>query len=516
LSNYVKIFDTTLRDGEQSPGASMNKEEKIRLAQKLAALGVDIMECGFPAASPGDFEAVKAIAQQVKGPVICGLARTRLADIDRCWEAVKYAETPRIHTFVATSDIHLEYKLKMTREEVLQQIKDAVTLAKSYTDDVEFSAEDASRSDPDFLLECFQMAVDCGANTLNIPDTVGYALPTEFHKLTKFLKENLKNAEDVVLSVHCHDDLGLAVANSLAGVEAGARQVEVCVNGIGERAGNASLEEIVMAISTRAKDLGLTTGINKKEIVPTSRLVTMITGIVVQPNKAIVGANAFAHEAGIHVDGVLKQPLTYEILDATEVGLERNSLVLGKHSGRAGLKDRISGMGYELEDEQFERLFEAFKRLADKKKEIFNEDLEALIVDEILRIPHRWSLDYMNVVSGTVTVPTATVKVAEKGEIKTGFGSGNGPVDAVYNTIRNITGTNPKLLRFTINAITGGVDAQAEVTVRLKEDENVVLGKASDSDIVIASAKAFINGMNRLSYMKEQNGGQISMQDRSL
>jgi 2-isopropylmalate synthase len=516
VSNYVKIFDTTLRDGEQSPGASMNKEEKIRLAQKLAQLGVDIMECGFPAASPGDFEAVKAIAQEVKGPVICGLARTRTADIERCWEAIKHSEKPRIHTFVATSDIHLKYKLKMTRDEVLDQIKQGVTLAKSFTDDVEFSAEDASRSDPEFLLQCFQLAVDCGATTLNIPDTVGYALPTEFHGLVSYLKNNLKNAEGVTISVHCHDDLGLGVANSLAGVQAGARQVEVCVNGIGERAGNASLEEIVMAISTRAQDLDLTTGINKKEIMPTSRLVTMITGIVVQPNKAIVGANAFAHEAGIHVDGVLKQPLTYEILDAKEVGLERNSLVLGKHSGRAGLKDRINGMGYRLKDEEFERLFEAFKRLADKKKEVFNEDLEALIVDEILRIPSRWSLDYLNIVSGTVTVPTATVKIAENGQIKTGFGSGNGPVDAVYNTIKKLTGTDPELLRFTISALTGGVDAQGEVTVRLKEGDNVVLGKGSDSDILVASAKAFVNGLNRLAYLTEQNGGQISKEERSL
>ena len=503
MLEQVKIFDTTLRDGEQSPGASMNKEEKIRLAHKLAQLGVDVMECGFPAASPGDFEAVKAIAQEVKGPIMAGLARMNRQDIERAWNAVKHAEKARIHTFVATSDIHLKYKLQKTREEVLAQIKDGVTLAKSFTDDVEFSAEDASRSDPDYLVQCFQTAADCGATTLNIPDTVGYALPHEFENLVKYIKDNLKNADDVVISVHCHDDLGLAVANSLAGIRAGARQVEVCVNGIGERAGNAPLEEIVMAISTRSQDLGLTTGINKKEIVPASRLVNMITGIVVQPNKAIVGANAFAHESGIHVDGVLKQPLTYEILDAKEVGLDRNNLVLGKHSGRAGLKNRLQEMGHQLKDEDFQKLFESFKRLADKKKEVYNEDLEALIADEILRIPHRWSLDYLNIVSGTVTVPTATVKIRQNGDVLQDFGSGNGPVDAVYNTIKKITGADAKLLRFNIAATTGGVDAQGEVTVRLEEDGYVVLGKGSDTDILVASAKAFINGLNRIEFLRQ-------------
>ena len=504
MSDKVLIFDTTMRDGEQSPGASMNIEEKLRLAHKLARLGVDIIEVGFPASSPGDFEAVKNIAKEVKGPRICGLARTTPDDINRCWEAVKYAEKPRIHTFIATSDIHLEYKLQVDRAEVLRQIKEAVTLARSLCEDVEFSAEDASRSDPEFLCEAFRVALKAGASTINVPDTVGYALPHEFAELISYIKEQVPEINDAVISVHCHDDLGLAVGNTLAGIKAGARQVECCINGIGERAGNTSLEEVVMAISTRSKSLGLTTNINKEELFPTSRLVSMITGIVVQPNKAIVGANAFAHEAGIHVDGVLKQPLTYEILTPEEVGVSQNNLVLGKHSGRAGLKNRLEQMGYTLSDEHFQLLFKAVKKLADKKKEVFNEDLEALIADEILRVPHRWKLDYLNIVSGTVTVPTATVKVYDGERIMQGFGSGNGPVDAIYNTIREMTGMDVKLLRFTIAAITGGVDAQGEVTVRLGKNGKVVLGKGVDADILVASAKAFINGLNRLDFLENQ------------
>ncbi|MBI4798909.1 MAG: 2-isopropylmalate synthase [Desulfarculus sp.] len=502
MSEYVKIFDTTLRDGEQSPGASMNREEKLRLAHKLAQLGVDIMECGFPAASPGDFEAVKLIAQQVQGPVICGLARTREADIRRAWEAVQYAEKPRIHVFVASSDIHLQYKLRISREQMLEQVKSGVSLARGLCADVQFSAEDASRTDPDFLCQVVELALAHGATTINIPDTVGYAMPQEFYKLIKYIRQQVPAVRQATLSVHCHDDLGLAVANSLAGVQAGARQAEVCMNGIGERAGNASLEEIVMAIATRGKELGLVTGINRAEIVPTSRLVTMITGLPVQPNKAIVGANAFAHESGIHVDGVLKQPLTYEIMTPAEVGLTTNWLVLGKHSGRAGLKSRLMEMGYELGEEDFERLFAAFKVLADKKKEVFNEDLEALIADEILRIPSRWRLEYLNIVSGTVTVPTATVKISDNGQTLQDFGSGVGPVDAVYNTIVKITGSQAKLLRFGIASVTGGLDAQGEVTVRLGQDELEVLGKGSDPDILVAAAKAYLNGLNRLEYLK--------------
>lgn len=500
----VRILDTTLRDGEQSCGASMNREEKLRLAHKLAQLGVDIMEVGFPAASPGDFEAVSAIAGEVEGPVICALARTNVNDIRRCWDAIKGAEQRRIHVFVATSDIHLEHKLRISRDEALQQIRDGVGYAASLCDDVQFSPEDASRTDPDFLCEAVRTALAAGATTINIPDTVGYALPDEFYGRITYLKDQVPEIERAVISVHCHDDLGLAVANTLAGIRAGARQAEVCVNGIGERAGNAALEELVMVMSTRSEDLGVTTDINKKELYPASRLVSLITGISVQPNKSIVGANAFAHESGIHVDGVLKQPLTYEIMTPEEVGIGKSLLVLGKHSGRAGLKKRLHEMGYEINGSDLDRLFGAFKVLADKKKEVFNEDLEALIADEILRIPIRWRLDYLNIVSGTVTVPTATVRIDDGYEVKQEFGSGVGPVDAVFNTIKKIADSSPNLLRFTIASVTGGLDAQGEVTVHLEEDGHVVLGKGSDPDILVASAKAFINGLNRLDHLKTQ------------
>ncbi len=502
MSNYVKIFDTTLRDGEQSPGASMNREEKLRIAHKLAQLGVDIIEAGFPAASPGDFASVQLIARQVQGPSICGLCRTREEDVRAAWEAVKDAERPRIHTFIATSDIHLQYKLRLSREQVMEEIKRGVGLARQLCADVQWSAEDASRSDPEFLVQAVKCALEYGASTINIPDTVGYALPHEFGGLIAYLFAQVPALQQATLSVHCHNDLGLAVANTMAGLLNGARQAEVCVNGIGERAGNAALEELVMALATRQQALKLETGIKRAEIFPTSRMLTMVTGLPVQPNKAIVGANAFAHESGIHVDGVLKQPLTYEIMTPAEVGISASSLVLGKHSGRAGLKARLMEMGYELENGDFERLFAAFKVLADKKKEVFNEDLEALVADEILRIPSRWKLDYLNIVSGTVTVPTATVRISDQGEMRQDFGSGVGPVDAVYNTIVKITGSQAKLLRFSISSITGGLDAQGEVTVRLGEDEVEVLGKGSDPDILVASAKAYLNGLNRLEYIR--------------
>jgi 2-isopropylmalate synthase len=504
MDDHVRIFDTTLRDGEQSPGASMNRDEKLRLARKLADLGVDVIEVGFPAASPGDFEAVQAIAAEVRGPVICGLARAERPDVDRCWEAIRGADKPRLHVFIATSDIHLEHKLKLTRDQVLSRIASEVAHARSLCEDVQFSAEDASRTDPEFLSQAVAAALTAGATTINIPDTVGYALPDEYGRLIATLKEKTPGLDRAVISVHCHDDLGLAVANSLAGVRAGARQVEVCVNGIGERAGNAALEEVVMAISTRHVDLGVDTNINKNEIYSTSRLVSTVTGIAVQPNKAIVGMNAFAHEAGIHVDGVLKQPLTYEIMTPAEIGLGQSALVLGKHSGRAGFKNVLQDLGYRLDDADFERLFKAFKVLADKKKEVFREDLEALIADEILRIPHRWRLKYLNIVSGTVTVPTATVIIDDGYEDRQEFGSGVGPVDAVYNTIKKLTGTNAQLLRFSIASVTGGLDAMGEVTVRLEENGYTVLGKASDPDILVASAKAYLNGLNRLDFVKTQ------------
>jgi 2-isopropylmalate synthase len=503
MSDQVIIFDTTLRDGEQSPGASMNTAEKLRLAKQLEKLGVDVMEAGFPAASKGDFEAVKLISETIRECQVAGLCRTAKGDIDRAWGAVKDAAQPRIHTFIATSDIHLKHKLRMTREQVIETAVDAVKYAKSFTENVEFSAEDGSRSDWNFLCKVYGAAIKAGATTVNIPDTVGYALPDEFAQLVAYLLENTPGIEKAVISTHCHNDLGLATANTLAGIRAGARQAEVTINGIGERAGNTSLEEVVMSLYTRKDLLGLTTRLKTEEIYPTSRLVSMTTGIVVQPNKAIVGANAFAHEAGIHQDGVLKNRMTYEIMEPKTVGLDTNRLVLGKHSGRHAFRKKLSELGYDMTQEELDRLFEKFKSLADKRKELVDEDIEALAAEEILRVPDVYELDYLNVVSGTVTVPTATVKLKIKGKESQKAGFGIGPIDATFNTIARMTGSKSKLLRFTVSAITGGMDAQGEVTVRLVEDGLVALGKGADSDIITASAKAFINGLNRLEYLKK-------------
>lgn len=510
----VIIFDTTLRDGEQSPGASMNTAEKMRLATQLEKLGVDVIEAGFPAASPGDFEAVKAISAKAKRMQVAGLARTSKDDIDKAWGAVKDAVNPRIHTFLATSDIHLEHKLKLTRDEVVKKAFECVKYAKSFTDNVEFSAEDASRSDRGFLCRVFEAAIEAGATTLNIPDTVGYALPDEFGELVAYVKAHTSNIGNAVISVHCHNDLGLATANSLAGVKSGARQVEVTMNGIGERAGNTSLEEIVMSIQTRNSLLNLSTDINTKEICPTSRLVSMITGIVVQPNKAIVGANAFAHEAGIHQDGVLKNRMTYEIMEPETVGLSSNRLVLGKHSGRHAFRERLNDLGYDLTTEEINSLFIKMKALADKKKELLDEDIEALVGEEILRIPDTYKLIYLNVVSGTVTVPTATVRLEIDGEEQQSAGFGVGPIDAAFYTIAKMTGTTSRLLRFAVTSITGGMDAQGEVTVRLQENGIVALGKGTDPDIITASARAYVNGLNRLEYLKKNPS--INAQDMGL
>lgn len=502
MPDRVIIFDTTLRDGEQSPGASMNEGEKLRIALQLERLGVDVIEAGFPAASQGEFEAVKLVASRIKNAQVCALARTSKEDIDKAWAAIKDAVNPRIHTFIATSDIHMQYKLRMTKEEVIKTAVEAVKYAKKFTDNVEFSSEDGTRSDRDFLCKVFEAVIDAGATTINLPDTVGYILPDEYYELIKYVREHTPNMHKVVLSVHCHNDLGLATANTLAGLRAGARQAEVTINGIGERAGNTSLEEVVMCIYTHKDRLGLTTGINTKFIYPTSRLVSMITGIVVQPNKAIVGANAFAHEAGIHQDGVLKHKLTYEIIEPETVGLDKSRLVLGKHSGRHAFKKKLEEMGYELSDDELNRLFEKFKELADKRKEIQDEDIEALVAEEILRVPDIYQLEYLNVVSGTGTVPTATVKLKIKDKVVQGAGFGVGPIDATYNVIATLTKTKSRLLRFSVNSITGGMDAQGEVTVRLQEDDMVALGKGADPDIIVASAKAYINGLNRLEYMK--------------
>jgi 2-isopropylmalate synthase len=510
----IIIFDTTLRDGEQSPGASMNAAEKLRLAIKLETLGVDAIEAGFPAASPGDFDAVRMVAGKIRNAQVTALARASKEDLDRAWGSIKGAAHPRIHTFIATSDIHLEHKLKMSRDEVVKAAVEAVKYAKSFTDNVEFSAEDGSRSDRDFLCRMFEAAIEAGATTVNLPDTVGYAMPDEFGQLVAYVREHTPNINQAVLSVHCHNDLGLATANTLSGLKAGARQVEVTINGIGERAGNTSLEEVVMGLYTRRDYVGLETSIDTREIHPASRLVSMVTGMVVQPNKAVVGANAFAHEAGIHQDGVLKNKMTYEIMEPETVGLTSNRLVLGKHSGRHAFKQRLAELGYDLEENDLNRVFKKFKELADKRKEILDVDIEVLIAEEILRVPDTFKLDYLNVVSGTVAVPTATVKLLIDGQEAQNAGFGIGPIDATFNTIAKMTKTRSKLLRFSINAISGGTDAQGEVTVRLQENGLVALGKGADPDIFTASAKAYINGLNRLEYLKKNPS--LAPEERSL
>ncbi len=506
----VIIFDTTLRDGEQSPGASMNVEEKLRVAGQLAKLGVDVIEAGFAASSDGDFEAVSRIAHEVEGPVVCSLARAIANDVDTAWKALEGAPKPRIHTFISTSDLHLKYQFKMTREEALKRAVEMVSLAKSYVDDVEFSPMDASRTEPAYLYEVVEAVIKAGARTVNIPDTVGYALPSEFGALIKGLKDNVPNINDVVISVHCHNDLGLAVANSLAAVMNGARQVECTINGIGERAGNASLEEIVMILKTRNDLTGLDTGVNTEQIYPSSRLIIGITGMNVQANKAIVGDNAFAHESGIHQDGLLKEKTTYEIMRPETVGISKSTLVLGKHSGRAAFRDKLKKLGYDSffddidnkEDEKFNASFERFKRLADKKKEVFDEDIEAIVQDEVLRIevPDRFKLVRLDVKSGSDTQPCATVVMEIEGKEVRSESQGSGPVDAAFKAIAELTGTKSKLLRYAVNAITGGTDAQGEVTVRVQDGDNVALGQGAHTDIIVASAKAYINALNRIEH----------------
>ncbi|MBW1889430.1 MAG: 2-isopropylmalate synthase [Deltaproteobacteria bacterium] len=504
MTEHIKIFDTTLRDGEQSPGASMNTAEKLRLATQLESLGVDTLEAGFPAASDGDFEAVSEIAKKLKRTEVAALSRTSVGDIDRAWGAIQHAARPKIHTFIATSDIHLEYKLKMSRDAVVQEAINAVSYAKTLTNEVEFSAEDGSRSDRDFLCKIFEAVIEAGATVVNLPDTVGYAIPTEFSEMVKYIKTHTPNIDRATLSVHCHNDLGLATANTLAAIDAGARQAEVTINGIGERAGNTSLEEVVMATHTRPNWFSLDTRIKTEMIYPTSRLVSMITGIIVQPNKAIVGANAFAHEAGIHQDGMLKNPMTYEIMSPETIGLSKNKLVLGKHSGRHALHTHLKEMGYDLSDAELNKVFRQFKDLADKKKHVVDEDLEALVTEEILRTQEVvFELEYMHVTSGTTVLPMASIQLTINGRSVKGAGYGNGPVDSAFNTIAKLTGTSSELLRFSVSALTGGTDAQGEVTVRLRDNGLVALGRGSDPDIITASAKAYINGLNRIEFLKE-------------
>ncbi|GAB4261127.1 MAG: 2-isopropylmalate synthase [Deferrisomatales bacterium] len=500
----VAIFDTTLRDGEQSPGASMNIEEKLRVAQALERLQVDVLEAGFPISSPGDFEAVKLIADKVRGVQVTGLARANREDIDRAWEALKGGENPRIHTFIATSPIHMEHKLRKTPDQVLEQAVESVKYACRHTSNVEFSAEDAVRSDLDFLCRVVEAVIDAGATTVNIPDTVGYAVPSEFGQMIRAIRERVPNVHKVVLSVHCHNDLGLAVANSIAAVQAGARQVECTINGIGERAGNTSLEEVVMAMKTRHDCLPYETRVATRYLYPASRLVSLITGLPVQPNKAVVGANAFAHESGIHQDGVLKEKSTYEIMTPESVGVPTNALVLGKHSGRHAFREKVKDLGYELSDEQLQTAFEAFKELADKKKVVYEEDIDALIAERILRLPDRYRLVYLNVNSGTVTVPTATVQMEIDGVVRQEAGFGDGPVDAAFSVIKALTRRSPRLVNFSINSITGGTDAQAEVSVRVEEEGTLANGQAADTDIVVASAKAFVYALNKLEHRKRK------------
>ncbi len=496
----IRIFDTTLRDGEQSPGASMNVEEKVMIAKQLARLGVDIIEAGFAFSSPGDFEAVRRIAREVEGPTVCSLARAKSEDINRAWEALKGAPKVRIHTFLSTSDIHLKHQFRMTREEALKRAVEMVQLARGYVEDVEFSPMDASRSDPKYLYEVLEAVIAAGAQTVNIPDTVGYAVPQEFGRLIRGIREHVPNSDQAVISVHCHNDLGLAVSNSLAAILEGAGQVECTVNGIGERAGNTSLEEIAMGLRTRRDFYRADTRIRTEEISKSSRLVSKITGMVVQPNKAIVGTNAFAHTSGIHQDGLLKEKSTYEIMRPESIGLVQSKLVMGKLSGRHAFRQRLEELGYKLTDEEFTHAFERFKRLADQKKEMYEEDLEVIISEEIAKIPERVALKHLLIESGTSRVPTATVELVIDGEEVKQTGSGDGPVDAVYRTIASMTTTKSRLLTYTVKAITGGTDAQGEVSVRLQENGRTVTGHGADTDIIVASARAYLNALNKLAF----------------
>ncbi len=505
MSDRVYIFDTTLRDGEQSPGVSLNVQEKLEIARQLERMGIDIIEAGFPITSQGDFAAVKAISREIRGVTVAGLARTNFDDIDRAWEALKEAEQPRIHTFIATSDIHLKYKLRLSRDQVVEAAVAAVKRALKYTSDVEFSAEDASRSDLDFLCRIFTAVVEAGAKVINIPDTVGYTSPQEYQHIIRTIRNRIPNPDQVVLSVHCHNDLGLAVANSLAAVQAGARQIEGAINGIGERAGNVALEEVIMALYTRRDQFKVTTGIKTEEIYRTSRLVSKLTGMPVQYNKAIVGKNAFAHEAGIHQDGVLKERTTYEIMNPVMVGISQSSLVLGKHSGRHAFRQRLTELGYILTDEELNKAFIRFKALADKKKDISDFDLEAIVDEEIRQIDGTYRLEYLQISTGSNIVPTATVGLREGEKVLQDAGCGGGPVDAIYKTIDKITGINCTLRHYAINAVTGGKDALGDVTVRISNDsKRVYIGRGVSTDVLEASAKAYVNAVNKMIYERQR------------
>ena len=497
MTQRIYVFDTTLRDGEQAPGISLNQREKVEIAEQLARLEVDIIEAGFPVSSPSEFEAVKAIAKNVKGPVICALARTERNDIDWTWEALMFAERPLIHTFISTSESHMKHQLKKTPKQVLEMARDAVTYSRKYVENVEFSAMDATRSDPKFLYQVYSEAIKAGATVINIPDTVGYAVPDEFAELVKGIMDNVPGIEDVVISVHCHNDLGLAVANSLAAARVGARQIECAINGLGERAGNCSLEEVVMVINTRRDATDMTTGVNTREIYQASRLVSMLTGYNVQPNKAVVGDNAFAHESGIHQDGVLKQRQTYEIMNPEDVGLVESEIYLGKHSGRHALKIKLEEMGFYLDDKGLERAFMRFKELAGKKKEISVKDIEAIALDEIRTLEELFLLDYMQSSSGTGAIPMAAVKLSREGKGFEATSTGDGQVDAVCSALLKATKVKAKLKAYQVQAITKGLDAMGDVTIKLDIEGHEVVGRGVSPDIIEASARAYVNAINR-------------------
>jgi 2-isopropylmalate synthase len=504
--NDIIIFDTTLRDGEQSPGASMNLSEKIRIAEILEDMGVDVIEAGFPIASDGDFEAVNEIAKIVKGSTVCGLARSSKGDIDRCAEAIKPAASGRIHTFISTSPLHMKYKLQMEPEDVRQEVIDSVTLARNYTDDVEWSCEDGSRTEHDFMCQTIESAIDAGATTINIPDTVGYAMPMEYAAIIEMVMNRVPNIDKAIISVHCHNDLGMAVANSLAAVQVGARQVECTINGLGERAGNAAMEEIIMGLRTRPDHLPYNTNIKSELITKASKLVSTVTGFTVQPNKAIVGTNAFAHEAGIHQDGVLKNAQTYEIMTPESVGLTESKLVMGKHSGRHAFREKLIELGYDLGDNAVQDAFKRFKDLADVKKDVYDEDIIAIVDDAVIRTNDIINLEKLEVLCGTEQQPPkASMTLNVDGEQKSAEMTGDGPVDAIFKGIKQLTGMEPHLQLYQVHAVTQGTDAQAEVTVRLEEDGKTVNGQGADTDTMVASARAYINALNKLLVKREKS-----------
>ncbi len=504
--NDIIIFDTTLRDGEQSPGASMNLSEKIRIAEILEDMGVDVIEAGFPIASDGDFEAVNEIAKIVKGSTVCGLARSSKGDIDRCAEAIKSAASGRIHTFISTSPLHMKYKLQMEPEDVHQAVIDSVTLARNYTDDVEWSCEDGSRTEHDFMCRTIESAIDAGATTINIPDTVGYAMPAEYAEMIDMVMNRVPNVDKAIISVHCHNDLGMAVANSLAAVQVGARQIECTINGLGERAGNAAMEEIIMGLRTRPDHLPYNTNIKSELITKASRLVSTVTGFTVQPNKAIVGANAFAHESGIHQDGMLKNAQTYEIMTPESVGLKESKLVMGKHSGRHAFREKLIELGFDLGDNAVQDAFKRFKDLADVKKDVYDEDIIAIVDDAVIRTNDVINLESLEVLCGTEhQPPKASMTLNVDGKQKSVEMTGDGPVDAIFKGIKELTELTPHLQLYQVHAVTQGTDAQAEVTVRLEEDGKTVNGQGADTDTMVASARAYINALNKLLVKREKS-----------